>query len=182
MHALMRWYKCFTKTFASHVFSFLSATGRACLLCLRLEVPRYQRRFVVQQTEGGGWETRSCMTSAAPLQMSFLCKILRPVSVRVGCTINPLYLSSPHTRNRENLLIQSHFWALCQQGRAVQNMVLQKQTGISSCQAEREDWAVGQVTSTPHSGKFSHYFQDLLKLADKPLFKSALKTHPAFNL
>lgn len=109
MHALMRWYKCFTKSFASHVFSFLSATGRACLLCLRLEVPRYQRRFVVQQTEGGGWETRSCMTSAAPLQMSFLCKILRPVSVRVGCTINPLYLSSPHTRNRENLLIQSHF-------------------------------------------------------------------------
>lgn len=134
-------------------FCFLSGTGRACLLRLRLEFPRYQ------PTEGGGCEISimydfcSSLTYVQPLQNA-----ASRVCTRWMCDEPSLFILSAHKEQRK----PSHSNPLFEL--SVPNVVLQKQTGISSCQAEREDWAVGQVTSNPAPPTHTHTHWEILTL------------------
>lgn len=94
-------------------------------------------------------------------------EILHLVTVFIRCVINPLYFSSSHTKKQREASNSNPFFELSAGRRGLSTVWCYKSQLESSCQPEREDWAVHHVTSTRHAGKFSHCFQDLLKFADK---------------
>lgn len=124
----MRWYKCFTKTFAPDVFSFLYGTGRACLRRLFTNAvscvsdwrfPVISAALLFSKQREGDVKLDNGWFHIWPPQLPHIrpsSVVLHLVTVCIRCAINPLYLSSSHTRNREKLQIGSHFWSSLQAG------------------------------------------------------------------